>query len=1045
MGGKDTARSCTTCGTPAEAQSRFCAMCGASLSAVADHDGVRRHVVVLFADLEGFTSISEGLDPEVLRSVMDRYFRLAARVIWDHGGTTEKFIGDAVMAVFGLPQVREDDALRAVRAAGGLVAELGALNAELADEYGLHLRVRVGVHAGPVSASYDAGGNLRVVGDVVNTASRLQSAAAPGQVLVGEAVAQVVRPHVTLEAAGPLALKGKEAPVRAWRVVDASPVETPARRAPMVGRDVEMVQLRAAYQRTVARGRGAVVTVLGPPGIGKSRLIEEFRAELDDPHLTVLSGRAHSYGRGLTYQPVVEMLASARAAWTAFEARAAADPTAARVLSCLACLSTRDSGSSGPGAEVEEIAWALRTFVAYTAQRCPVLLLWEDLHWAEPTLLDVIEYLADELADLPVMQVCVARPELLEQRPAWCGGNVRALTLELAPLTDEECVRLVAELAGEVVAHDLDGVCEQVALACEGNPMFAELMLDTLDEDGGVTAVPHGVQAVLAARLDRLDADDRLVLEMAATVGREFTLVDLEHLLAADSRPGVDLAACVDRLRQARLVTGSRLSTRHSFAQALGRDTTYELTAKRDRLRWHVALADAPTGPPGGVGGLGGVGDGGDRLAYHLEAAALLARELRPAAPDTRELAARAAAALAGQAADARDRKDLRAAARLFERALQVLPAGAPDRLVLALRLSDTWLGLGEHDRALAVLDQQGVDGPVVEVQREMVHLRAGRRTAEQVLDAERALEPLLGADDLARCRFHQLRAHRHLMCERIGAAEADLSAALVRARAAGDGYEQDTVRRAAGELAVWGPTPVREGLDLCAELAGRFAGSRVSLVPILGATGGLLAMDGQFDRAREALETAVAYAGELRMRGADIGLAHIRGLVESLAGDHQAAAAHFDRARAALADAGHAEGAALLAAYAARELVVGGAPVPRPYDTMGDAEIAAVTDPRTGALTAVLCMHAALAAGDQDRAAARAERAVAAAARMDDPYFQGMVYEDVAAAYTAAGRAGPARAAADLAGERFAAKGARAALERVEALRARLAHGEGR
>lgn len=1026
----DGARACTTCGVVADAASRFCGMCGAALSVSGTPEGVRRHVAILFADLEGFTAMSQHLDPEVLRIVMDRYFRLAAHVVWRHGGTTEKFIGDAVMALFGVPVAREDDALRAIQAASDIIAEVDLLNVDLDREYALMLSIRVAVHAGPVSASYGVGGDFRVVGDAVNTASRLQSAAPSGEILIGEPVAQLVRFRVELEEVAPLSLKGKQAPVRAWRLVSLNAPADAAPRGTFVGREVELSQLCQTYDRSVRDGRSVIATVLGLPGIGKSRLAAELQAALDNRSLTVLSGKATSYGQGATYRPIVELLESAPRAWMGFAAGANTDPAVARAYSCLAGLRS-DATESGQHAEVEEVAWALFTYAASLAAHGPVLLIWDDLHWAEATMLDVIDYLGDELDDRPVMQLCLARPELLDRRPSWSGGALGAVNLELGPLGAEETLTLVAELSehGEVAGQIGDETCALVASACEGNPLFAELMIDLAERDSA-QSLPHTIRALFAARLDQLHVDDRLVLEMAAVAGRDFLVSDIEHLLTRDDRPDIDLSSSLDRLRRTRLVNGNRLSARHTFAQAFGRDTTYELTAKRDRLRWHLALADrvrteAAASPPT-VGSRDA-----DLLPYHLEAALSLTRELHPSSESVHDLGAKAATALAEQATYAADRKDLPAAAGLFERALLALPTGDRRQTDLAVRLSDTWLDMGDRDRALAALGQTaaGGDAPAVEIQRELIALRHGLSTPERALATEKRLEPRLGDDELSWCRFHQMQAHRQLVCEQLGAADASLAAALARAQAADEPYQQRRIMRDACQLMMWGPAPVPEGLVRCRELAERFVDSRVSLVTIAGTTGGLLALDGQFTAAREQLTLATSYAAELRMHGADIGLAHLWGVVESLAGHHESAAEHFGRAWSILREADNADGVALLDAHVGRELVAAGSPVPSRYLDMTDSQVVALSDHRTGALVASLCARAAAEAGAGDRALRLADRAGALARGTDDLFFQGTVHLDLAVTLKRVGHVERALGAANAARDRFSRKGARAAL----------------
>ncbi|KJK58833.1 adenylate/guanylate cyclase domain-containing protein [Saccharothrix sp. ST-888] len=1021
----------------------FCARCGATLTKADRQEATRRHVVILFADLVGFTSMSEGLDPEALRAVMDRYFGLVSRIIWDNGGATEKFIGDAVMAVFGMPQVAEDDAIRAVQAGVEIISALEMLNVELQRDFGLDVAVRIGVHSGPVSATYDRSGDFRIVGDVVNTASRLQSAAPPNRVLVGEAVAQALRGRAHMREVPALTLKGKEALVRAWCVDGlSSSIESATRLTPLIGREAELAQLRQVYERSIGNGRGALVTVLGAPGIGKSRLLDEFLSDLGAPEPVVLRGRAQSFNRGVSYLPIVELLQSAPLEWAAIVDGAATDSAIARAATCLGGLAQR-STSPRHGAEVEELAWALRTFLMTLAARSSLVLVWEDLHWAEPSLLDILEYLADELSTLPVLQVCTARPELADIRSDWPTGGTSVLTLDLVPLTHAETLLLVSQLAasGDVVAHTVDEVCEEVASASEGNPLFAELLLAM--EDNSNEPLPHTITAVFAARLDRLHPDDRRVLEIAAVLGRDFADTDIEYVLAEDGQEPLDLSACLQRLRRTRLLTGNRISARHCFVQAFSRDTTYELSGKRSRLRWHLALVSRATEADGYA-----VPDGANSdsmLTYHLEAAALLSRQLHPASASTQDISRRASEQLAWQAADATNRKDLRSAAGLLERALGVLASDDLGRLKLTLWLSDTRLELGELDVADAVLRSWSQDQApasselsswVVPIQREIISLRGGNMTLEAVLAAEQRFEPHLQPDDhLAWCRFHQLRSHRHLMSEQVGAAEESLTAARRHAQFLDDAREIDRIDRTAVELALWGPAPVSDGLTRCRELVVTFEGSRVNLVPILGAMAGLLGLDGRFDEAADAVQTAARYASDLRMRSADAALTYLRGVIDSLANAHASAAEGFYQARDILAAAGQPDGEALMDAYAAREIVSAGAPVPERYSGLDDRALADIADPRLGALSSVLAAHAAANTNDLNRLTGLTDNAVGFASRMDDLYFRGTINRDVAMLRYSAGDAAGASTAAATARECFLAKGARAAMPSVDRL----------
>ncbi|MFD0660947.1 AAA family ATPase [Thermocatellispora tengchongensis] len=453
---------------------------------------VRRNVVVLFADLVGSTGLAERLDPELLQQVLDRYHQTCTAAIAEHGGVVEKYIGDAIMAVFGVPVGSEDDALRAARAAHAVLARVRELGAGLAPVLGTGLDVHCGIAAGEAIVVDSPGSGLRVIGDTVNTASRLQSAAGSGEILIGDDAARMIRSWARVEAVPPLTLKGKSAPVRAWRLLS---VESEARhqdddQIPLIGREEELQQLAQAYRRAVRGRQCCQVTLLGTPGIGKSRLVREFLRTLPE-EVMALTGRCHSYGAGITYRPIAEMLESLNGHWPAVSAEI--EPASVRVLRGLAT-APAGSGTAGEDPGVEEISRAVRGLFEALARRRPLAVVWEDLHWAEPTLLDLIEDLASWLMDVPVLLICVARPELLDARRTWGGGIPCSFALELAPLARAPMERLVAELfvrrasAAEVVGHgpgdSADRLCRRIVAGSDGNPLFAELLLETLSEEG---------------------------------------------------------------------------------------------------------------------------------------------------------------------------------------------------------------------------------------------------------------------------------------------------------------------------------------------------------------------------------------------------------------------------------------------------------------------------------------------------------------------------------------------------------------------------------
>jgi class 3 adenylate cyclase len=623
-------------------------MCGAGLDGgQGAASEMRKNVTVLFIDLVDSTVLAERLDPEALRRIIDRYFAGCAAAIAAHGGVVEKFIGDAVMAVFGATVSHEDDAIRAVRAAAESLRALEAQAAELSAGYQLTLAARCGICSGEVMVVTFPNGDFRVVGDAVNTASRLQSAARPGAILVGAQTAALAGGQIELEPIPPLRLKGKAQPVPAWQVnssVSVVPgraeVDREARQAPLIGRDDELDELARSFTRVVRQQRPCLVTVLGPPGIGKTRLVREFLAGVPDDNILVMSGRCSAYGAGITYQPLADMIGSYPDGWAGLSRLMSDAPGHDwRVMNSLASVLDVGHGGAGPVTVtgVEEITWATRRMVEVLGGGGPVLLVWEDLHWAEPTLLNLIEAVADWLIDVPVMLICVARTELLEGRPSWGGGRPSAFSMELAPLSYEQSATLVAELAltGDVYPHQQDGLA-QVAVQCEGNPLFAELMLDVMTEIAPGAQVPPTVQALLGARLDQLPGDERLILDMAATSGREFSLEILSAIAGTADLDEAETTALATRLAGKRLLQRVGHGS-FRFTQSLLRDTAYSFIPKARRDQWHTFLANWFAGRRRRTEA---TRQDSLALAYHVETACLLRRELLSAEAGLEELSA---------------------------------------------------------------------------------------------------------------------------------------------------------------------------------------------------------------------------------------------------------------------------------------------------------------------------------------------------------------------------------------------------------------------
>ncbi|MEY9872131.1 class 3 adenylate cyclase [Streptacidiphilus sp. MAP12-33] len=614
---------CSSCHAPAPEAARFCPGCGSPLALRTPATDSRRIVTVLFMDLVSSTTMAETMDAEALHATMDRYYTACTDAIGSRGGVVEKFIGDAVMAVFGGLVSHEDDALRAVQAAAAILDALDEGNTRLADEYGVRLGVHCGIATGEAVVVGSVGGGVRVVGDVVPTAARLQSQAQAHEVLVGAETARLVAGRVRLERLPDLTLRGKREPVPAWRMLGAlrgdEHEDLPAA-VPLVGRDRELRLLEGEWEQARYEGRCRLAVVTGPAGIGKTRLLREFTDRSAGRGHLVLRGACQPYGAGLTYRPVAEAVHSLPDGWDeAVRVLRADHPNAERAVAALAVAVGRDHGAAAgagrSGVSVPEIAWAFRGLVEVLARRRPVVLAVEDVQWAEPTLVELLTGVAAHARGAGALVVCAARSE--EASPGQgLAGLADAATVRLGPLGGPETRRLVALLAerAEVTAQQAtDGRLRRIAEECAGHPLLAELLTDGLAEGlpvGG--AVPTSVRVLLSAWLDRLPPTDRAVLERAACVGGSFTEADVLSL--ADGVPGLTPAAVAESLgslRRAGAVHPSGYAGGHRFTRMLARDTLYEMTPKATRAVWHTRLADRPLpGPPAAGGPWAGHGPG---------------------------------------------------------------------------------------------------------------------------------------------------------------------------------------------------------------------------------------------------------------------------------------------------------------------------------------------------------------------------------------------------------------------------------------------------
>ena len=476
---------CPVCATDNADVARFCMACGAALVAPEPAREARKVVTVVFADITGSTGLGERLDPEALRSIMGRWFDAMRAVLERHDGSVEKFIGDAVVAVFGVPVVHEDDALRAVRAAAEMQVALGTLNESLRAERGLEIAMRVGVNTGAVVVGDARAGGSRATGDAVNVAARLQQAAEPGETLLGDSTWRLVRDAVTTGEPRAVEVKGRDEPVTVRRLVEVDKAAEAIHRhvgGPMIGRDRELGILRAAFERAVVEERCVLVTVLGSAGVGKSRLVHEFLAEARTD-AQVIRGRCLPYGQGITWYPVAELLRSTvglddsaepAAVIERLRGRLAGVEDAESILSRLA----EPLGIATEPAPVEELFWATRRFLERLTSDGPVVVVLDDLHWAEPALLDLVDHLAEWVHGVPLFLLAMARPELLDLRAGWGGGKPDATTFLLEPLPSSDTERLVGALLEGATISPL--ALRRIAAAADGNPLYVEQVIEML-------------------------------------------------------------------------------------------------------------------------------------------------------------------------------------------------------------------------------------------------------------------------------------------------------------------------------------------------------------------------------------------------------------------------------------------------------------------------------------------------------------------------------------------------------------------------------------
>jgi class 3 adenylate cyclase/tetratricopeptide (TPR) repeat protein len=1036
---------CPSCGEENPARARFCLNCGKPLVAARE---MRKTVTIVFCDVVDSTPLGERFDAEAYRRVISRYFLEASNVIERHGGTIEKFIGDAVMAVFGIPVVHEDDALRAVRAATELREALGALNERLRDEFDIELGIRTGVNTGEVVAGDPTEGQAFATGEAVALAQRLESAASAGEILIGDKTHALVRDAVLVEPVDPLAVKGRAEPVTAWRllgVVTGAPGFARRLDSPLVARERELALLEHAFRRAVDERACHLFTVFGAAGVGKSRLLNEFVDSLEGD-ARVLLGRCVPYGEGMTYWPLREVVRQAaaigartsqREAQDRFASLLSGDPDAASVAERLAAA----AGLADGEASNEETQWAVRRLVERTAAEQPLVLVFDDIQWAEPAFLELVDHLADWTRNAPVLIVCLARPELLDDHPAWGGGKVNASAVLLEPLRGPDIERLIANLLRvEAVPPEL---ARSLREAGEGNPLFIEEMLAMLVDqgrivpedgdwgaDGGVGTIdaPPTIQALLAARLDRLERAERDAIGRAAVIGKVFSREALGALV-----PERDLDDCLQALVRKDLLRPDRTAPPgeevYRFRHILIRDAAYLALPKSLRAELHEQLAEW-------LQEARNEREYEEVLGFHLEQAHRFREEVVSDDAHTQELGQRAARFFAASGRRALDRGDMAAGASLLTRATLLLRDDEPGLVALAPDLGFALAETGQLERAEAVLARASEGAERLgdrrlalraEVERAMVRSRLdpAARSEELRALADEAIRVFETAgDEKGLARAWVLVAWRLWLEAQWGVRGEALERAVVHARKAGDRRLEAHALGGVVLSLVWGTTPVPEAIERCERMLEEVEGEMHLRARVLVGLADLRAQQGDFDEARRLYEETKALATEHGLTLLVALHTLTGGSIELLAGDADAAERELRWGYERLRRIGERVSLSTSAAYLAEALYrLGSLDEAERFTEIGQ-ETAAVKDRVTHAIVRGTRAKILAARGDAAGAEPIAREAVSLTEETDDLNLRAAALLSLAEVLGEAGREDEARHAREAAVELFRRKG---------------------
>jgi len=916
-------QTCPSCGEENPDRFRLCGYCGTVLAAAQPppQEEVRKTVTIVFCDLKDSTALGDRLDSEALREVLALYFSAMKPVLEGHGGMIEKYIGDAIMAVFGLPRMHEDDAQRAVRAAARMREALAELNVTLRAEFGVTLENRTGVNTGEVVTGEGGASQRLATGDTVNVAARLEQAAPAGEVLIGESTYRLVRDAVEVVPVEPLKLKGKPEPVPAYRLLSVAEGATSTRPAdlPLVGRAREIAALDVEFRRSIAGDECRLVMLLGEAGVGKSRLIEEFVRSIAD-EATVLQSRCLSYGDGITYWPLAEVFRQAAGIVPEDGEEDARAKLASHLGERLAEATSRIESILGLSEQQygkDELFWAVRAVLQELVRRRPLVVVFDDIHWAEPTFLDFIEQLLDASLGVPLLLVCAARHELHEDRPGFAARRRAASQIELGELSHEESGLVVRNLLGEA---SLPGpLRRRILRLAEGNPLFIEQMLSMMIDDellreqagrwvfSGAAedvSVPGTVAALLGTRLDRLGPVERRVAESASVIGLEFSSGAVSVLVQdGAARTGLEhpLAALCKKQLIRRAEPGA--ADDFTFSHILIRDTAYARLLKRTRARLHERFAAWLTDTFRSR-----LAEYEEILGYHLEQSFRYRAELGPVDDNGRRLGAEASRYLSSAGRRALARGDMPAAANLLQRAAALLYEKDPARSLLLLDAGEAAVDIGELERAESVLseavdralsaDENGIARAAALALLQLRYTTDAHGVQKSIGQDESMVElvereiPELEAmgDDRALVRAFRLLTYVHWTGGRYADAAAAAERTIRHATAAGD---EVTARRFLGSLAIsalYGPIPISEAIATCEEVLVRAADDRKVRASAELAIGQLEAMRGNFERARVLYRRSRAALEELGCLFLAALTSLLSSVIEFLAGDLAAA-----------------------------------------------------------------------------------------------------------------------------------------------------------